>query len=142
MRTTCAALAAMLVLNSGLALAAGAVDYVRDVKPILAGRCYACHGALLQKVKLRLEAVALMLRCGSGGPAVAPGKSHDSLLIQHVTAAEGARRMPPESEGEGLKDREIALLKAWINQGARAPADDKPEADPKDHWAFRAPLRP
>lgn len=142
MRTTRAALAAILMLNSGLALAAGPIDYQRDVKPILAGRCYACHGALQQKGKLRVDAVALMIQGGRSGPAVSPGKSAESLLIQHVTAAAGARRMPPESEGEGLKQREIALLRTWIDQGAKAPPGDKPEADPKDHWAFRAPVRP
>ncbi len=50
--------------------------------------------------------------------------------------------MPPASEGEGLSGKEIALLRDWIDQGAAGPADEKPEPDPKDHWAFRAPVRP
>jgi hypothetical protein len=64
------------------------------------------------------------------------------LLIQHVTGANGQRRMPPETEGEGLKAREIALIRKWVDQGAISPAGEKPEADPKEHWAFQAPVRP
>src|SRR5262245_1285859 len=139
MRTTHGLTTATLLLSVGASLADRPVEYLRDVKPILAARCYACHGALQQKAKLRLDAAALMVQGGRSGPAIAPGKSSASLLIQHVSAADGASRMPPESEGEGLKDAQIALLKAWIDQGAKAPADDKPEADPKNHWAFRAP---
>jgi hypothetical protein len=50
--------------------------------------------------------------------------------------------MPPPSEGEGLQPAQVATIRAWIGQGAEAPAGEKPEADPKDHWAFRRPLRP
>jgi Protein of unknown function (DUF1549) len=50
--------------------------------------------------------------------------------------------MPPLNLGETLTEKEIALLKAWIDRGAKGPADEKPEADPKDHWAFRPPVRP
>ena len=48
--------------------------------------------------------------------------------------------MPPE--GKPLTAEQIAVLKAWIDQGAKAPADEKPEADPRSHWAFRNPVRP
>jgi hypothetical protein len=51
-------------------------------------------------------------------------------------------RMPPPSEGEALKPDQIAKLRRWIDAGAPAPADEKPEADPREHWAFRAPQRP
>jgi hypothetical protein len=50
--------------------------------------------------------------------------------------------MPPVGLGEELKQGEVALLRAWIDQGATGPADEKPEADPKEHWAFRPPVRP
>ncbi|MBI1918775.1 MAG: DUF1553 domain-containing protein, partial [Planctomycetes bacterium] len=50
------------------------------------------------------------------------------------------RRMPPESEGSALRDSEIATLKAWIDQGARAPAEPIPP-DPRRHWAFQEPVR-
>jgi hypothetical protein len=120
--------------------AAAPVDYLRDIKPILKSRCYACHGALHQKRKLRLDTAAFMRKGGKGGPAVVPGKSDESLLIDAVTG-NGMDRMPPEAEGAALSAREIALLKAWIDQGARAPVEPVPP-DPRQHWSFRVPLRP
>jgi hypothetical protein len=117
-------------------------DYLRAVKPILTARCFACHGALQQKGGLRLDTVALMKTGGDRGPVIVPGSSATSVLVDHISGAKGARRMPPSSEGEPLKEAEIALIKKWIEQGAAGPADEKPEADPKSHWAFKTPVRP
>jgi hypothetical protein len=130
------------LLGGGPLPAAERVDYLRDVKPLLAARCYACHGALQQKSGLRVDTAGSLRAGGDSGPAVVPGRADDSPLIAHVTAAKGARRMPPPGEGETLADRQVALLKAWIDQGATGPAGEKPEADPKEHWAFRTPARP
>src|SRR5207245_2278680 len=118
------------------------VDYLREVKPLLAARCYACHGGLQQKGDLRVDTVKSLREGGKSGPGIEPGRSAESLVIAHVTASAGKRRMPPTSEGEGLSARQLALLRAWIDQGAKGPADEKPEADPKAHWAFRSPVRP
>jgi hypothetical protein len=117
-------------------------DYLRDVKPILSRRCYACHGALKQRSGLRLDTAAAIRRGGDGGPAIEPGKSAESLLIEAVTGTNGVTRMPPKDEGEPLKDEEIAVLKAWIEQGAEGPADEVPQADPRKHWAFQRVVRP
>jgi hypothetical protein len=121
--------------------AAEPVDYLRDVKPLLRARCYACHGALKQKAKLRLDTAATIRKGGRSGPAVIAGKSAASVLIEAVTG-NGRKRMPPESEGAPLSDRQIALLKNWIDQGAKAPTYEKSEEDPRKHWAFRRPVRP
>ncbi len=135
-----------LILFVGVAsfparLAAGeSVDYLRDVKPVLKARCFACHGSLKQKAKLRLDAVALIRKGGRHGPTIKPGDAQESLLIQRVTEVDEAARMPPQ--GKPLSAKQIALLKAWINAGAPAPAKDKPEEDPRLHWAFRNPVRP
>jgi len=133
---------ALALLGGGELRALERIDYARDVKPILAAHCYVCHGALRQRSELRLDTAALAREGGKRGPAVVAGNSAGSLLIKHITASNGARRMPPESEGEPLKPQEIARIKAWIDQGAVAPADEKPEADPRAHWAFRTPARP
>jgi hypothetical protein len=118
-----------------------AVDYAHDVKPVLAARCTACHGAIRQKAGLRLDTAALVRRGGQSGPAIEPGKSDESLLIERVTAAEKSERMPPESEGSPLRPAEVAALRAWIDQGAQAPPEPIP-ADPRTHWAYQAPKRP
>jgi hypothetical protein len=128
-------------LSGGVLFAADRVDYVRGVKPIFAARCYACHGALEQKNGLRLDTIDLMKKGGENGPAIIPGSSAESRLVDHITGKSGARRMPPKSEGEGLDARQIATIKAWIDQGAVGPADEKPEPDPRAHWAFKAPVR-
>jgi hypothetical protein len=123
------------------AAAAPEVDYAREVKPILAARCTSCHGAIRQKAGLRLDTASFARRGGDGGPAVEPGKSRESLLIERVTAADDSERMPPESEGVRLSDAEVAVLRAWIDQGAKAPPEPTP-ADPRKHWAYQPPVRP
>ncbi len=116
------------------------VDYARDIKPILAARCTSCHGSIRQKAGLRLDTAALVRRGGDDGPAIMPGRSAESLLIERVTAV-GEDRMPPESEGVGLSPDEIARLRAWIDGGAAAPHEPIPP-DPRRHWAFQPPRRP
>src|SRR5215212_6602749 len=115
--------------------AADPVDFRKDIRPILQERCFACHGALAQKAKLRVDSVANLQQ---GGVVIA-GKPGDSELIVRVTANNDATRMPPE--GHPLKPEQIEKLKAWIEQGAKVPPDDAQEPDPRDHWSFRTPTR-
>src|SRR5262245_36947776 len=118
-----------------------AVDYVRDIKPVLSKRCYSCHGGLQQKAGLRLDTAAFMKKGGDSGPAIEPGSGEDSLIIDAVTGGDGWR-MPPESEGTGLSTEDVARLKAWIDQGAKGPADEQPQADARRHWSFQPIVRP
>jgi hypothetical protein len=73
-----------LMLASQAVFAAERVDYLREVKPILTARCYACHGALKQQGKLRLDTAELIRKGGSHGPAIiaddAAGSSRAPLL--------------------------------------------------------------
>ncbi|MFO0878750.1 MAG: PSD1 and planctomycete cytochrome C domain-containing protein [Gemmataceae bacterium] len=131
-----------LLLPGGALHAANRIDYQRQVKLVLSERCYACHGALQQKGGLRLDTVALMKQGGERGPAIVPGKANESILLDHLQGKPGARRMPPAGEGDLLKPTEIEVIRLWIQQGAPAPADEKPEPDPRDHWAFKIPVRP
>jgi hypothetical protein len=136
----------VVVVAAGLASSAlradDSVDYVKEVKPLLAAKCLACHGALRQKADLRLDTVKSMREGGEGGAAVVPGKPDQSLLVDRVLGRNHARRMPPASDGEPLSPAQIALLTRWIQEGAIGPADEKPEADPREHWAFRQVARP
>ncbi|MFM9067293.1 MAG: DUF1549 domain-containing protein, partial [Planctomycetota bacterium] len=116
--------------------------YLTDVKPLLQARCFACHGALKQKAGLRLDTGAAMLKGGDAGAVVIPGKPADSLLISRVAAMDLAERMPPEHEGEELNARQIDTLRRWIERGAAVPANEVPESDPREHWAFRPFERP
>jgi hypothetical protein len=124
-----------------LAAAAGEpIDYVAQIKPVLVARCYACHSALRHKSGLRLDTAQLLVQGGDGGPAIEPGHADNSLLIDMLTGALGTR-MPPESEGAALTADELAHFRQWIDEGAMAPPE-APQADPRDHWAFHAPVRP
>jgi hypothetical protein len=116
--------------------------YLEKVKPLLAGRCLACHGGLAQEAGLRLDTAALIAAGGDSGPAVVAGVHAESLLIARVADPEPASRMPPEGEGEPLTADEIAMIAKWIDAGCPAPADEEPEADPREHWAFQPRVRP
>src|SRR5947208_8937638 len=95
-------------------LAAGEdLDFVKQIKPILTARCYACHGPLRKKSGLRVDTAAALIEGGDSGAAVEPGKSADSLLIMMITGESGTR-MPPESEGAALTAEQIELFKEWI----------------------------
>lgn len=114
--------------------------YLSLVKPVLEQRCYACHGALKQEGGLRLDTAELAVLGGDSGSAVIPGDVEASLLLERIASDDEHERMPPE--GEPLHSDQIAALAAWIRGGASAPADEVPERDPADHWAFRPPQRP
>jgi hypothetical protein len=114
------------------------VDYSTQVKPLLV-RCVACHGGLRQKNGLRLDAPQFLRTGGTGGPAIEPGRSDNSLLIDAIRGTNNVPRMPPEGEGEPLTAAQIELLAQWIDQGAVAPAEE-PQGDPRQHWSFQ-PVR-
>ena len=137
MRLVCTPL--LLVAAAATARADGPVDYTRDIKPILRQHCVACHGAKVTKSKLRLDTAASAVKGGSSGPAVVPGKAAESLLIDAVKG-NGMERMPLKRTA--LSAKQIALLTAWIDEGAKAPANEKPDVRPEEHWAFKAPVRP
>ncbi|MEW5979577.1 MAG: PSD1 and planctomycete cytochrome C domain-containing protein [Acidobacteriota bacterium] len=123
----------------------GTVDFARDIQPILQARCTSCHGSEVHMSELRLDSRASALRGGkSGRPAIIPGKSSESILIQYVSEADSKIVMPPT--GERLAPSEIALLRRWIDHGADWPesAADAKHSGPlaSEHWAFKAVQAP
>jgi hypothetical protein len=121
-----------------------AVDYARDVQPILEKYCYECHGPKRARGSLRLHTPELILRGGASGSPITPGKSELSLLIRRVLALDGDDQMPLERDP--LPQAAVAVLRAWIDQGATvtgaaatAPAAQTPQVE--EHWAYIAPVR-
>jgi mono/diheme cytochrome c family protein len=137
MRTLALLLGLLAAVHS--APAAGPVDYPRDVRPILAANCTTCHGPAKQRAGLRLDSVAAIRLGGNTGAIVVPGKSGESLLIHAVTGTDDAPVMPPK--GARLSADQVAVLKAWIDQGANGPADATVTGPAKSsHWSFQ-PVR-
>src|SRR5580692_781371 len=92
------------------------VDYTRDVHPILATRCFACHSGDKRSGGLSLSAYEDVLQGGRSGASILPGDAKNSLLMLRVTG-ENAPRMP--LGGSPLAPQEIATLQSWIDEGAR-----------------------
>ena len=93
------------------------VDFTRDVHAILADRCTVCHNQEKRSSGLSLGTYQDILAGGRTGAAIKPGNSADSLLVKRITG-ESAPRMP--FGGDPLSDREIATIRAWIDEGARS----------------------
>jgi mono/diheme cytochrome c family protein len=117
------------------------IDFVKDVQPIFAARCYECHGPKKQESSFRLDHKGTALAGGNLGQAILPGKSADSPLVRYVAGLEEGMQMPPE--GEPLSKEQIGILRAWIDQGANWPDSASASlAGTSEHWAFQTPVRP
>ena len=137
----------VMVRAESPALSGGQADpqlaiYSEKIRSLLAERCFSCHGGLKQEAGLRLDTVSLMLEGGESGGVVTQGDPDASLILERVSDPDPATRMPPEGEGEPLSAEQLAMVRDWIKAGCPAPADEKPEADPKSHWAFQPRVRP
>ncbi|MEO8427084.1 MAG: PSD1 and planctomycete cytochrome C domain-containing protein [Verrucomicrobiota bacterium] len=142
-RARVSSLAFMLMLLPGVARttrAASSTAYERDIKPILQQRCYSCHSRLKQKSELRLDAGALIGKGGKHGSAIVAGRSAESPLLQRVLSTVEDERMPPE--GKPLTPDQIALLRRWIDDGARYPKDEVIPQTAAEHWAFQPVRQP
>src|SRR5262245_49617883 len=110
------------------------IDFNRDIRPILSGKCWSCHGpdAANLKIKLRLDsAKGVLADLGQGRRAITPRHPEQSELVKRISASPDMR-MPPVSSGRTLSRAEIALLTEWIAQGAEW----------ERHWAFVPPRLP
>ena len=130
----------MLLCSAAHAQVNGA-DYLKDVKPILEHKCFACHGALKQQSSLRLDTGNAILKGGESGVVVIPGKPNESLLLQVITGEAGFQ-MPPANEGSPLTDEEQSLIRDWIASGASIPEQEEPQTDPRSWWSYRPIQRP
>ena len=98
-----------------------AVDFYKDIHPFLESNCIPCHNKTTTKAKLNLESPALLRKGGESGPGALPGKGGESLVFQSA-AHQGDSVMPPKDNKSGavnLKPEQLALLRTWIDQGAK-----------------------
>ena len=110
------------------------VDFNREIRPLLAKKCFACHGPddSYREAGLRLDQRdGAVKELESGTTAIVPGRSASSELARRISAANESERMPPKETGITLSEQQISLLKRWIDEGASyAP-----------HWALVKPTR-
>jgi hypothetical protein len=123
---------ALAWLAGGLASAAppGAIEFNRDVRPILAENCFACHGQdpSHRKADLRLD----VREAAVEAEAIVPGDVESSVLIERITSDDPAERMPPPKSKRTLSEDQKQVLNRWIAEGGKYQV----------HWAFVAPRRP
>jgi mono/diheme cytochrome c family protein len=115
---------------AGPALAQAKVEYNRDIRPILAENCFACHGpdSASRKAGLRLDQRDAAVE----GEAILPGQPDKSALVERVFSDDKAHQMPPPKTNKKLTAAQKDLLKRWIASGAEYQA----------HWSYIPPTRP
>jgi hypothetical protein len=108
----------------------GKIEYNRDIRPILAENCFACHGpdSASRKADLRLDRRVAAVEYG----AITPGKPDESTLVERIFTTDKGDVMPPVKTKKSPTDAQKELLKRWIASGA--------EYQP--HWSLIAPKRP
>lgn len=120
--------------------------FEKNVRPVLAERCYECHGEHKHQNGLRLDSRAAVIRGSDYGKVVEPGNPSASKLIKAINHAAGVESMP--KKGDKLPAPQIAALEKWISMGVpwpeekNAAAHAEKKADPTQHWAFKPVQKP
>ena len=114
----------LIVLNSAFVMAAAPapIDYDKQVRPFLKDNCIACHNKTTTKGGLNMETPELMAKGGESDKGIIPGKGAESVMYQ-AAAHTWDSEMPPKGNKVGavnLTPEQLALFKAWIDQGAKA----------------------
>ena len=109
------------------------VEFNRDVRPILSENCFKCHGfdAKERKAERRLDTREGALAEAKGVRGIVPGKLEESESWLRIVSDDAEEQMPPPKSGKHLTERNKAVLKRWIEQGAAY----------QDHWAYLAPVK-
>ncbi len=127
-------LAIVCLGGSALVAAEPAIDFRRQIQPILSEHCNLCHGAdeSARQSGLRLDVGADAYKGGeSGKPAIMPGDSAKSLLIQRIASRDSDTVMPPPHANKPISEDQLKLLRQWIDEGAKY----------ESHWAFSPPVK-
>jgi len=110
------------------------VNFVRDIRPILARNCFACHGPdeTHREAELRLDTRDGALAEHDGRRAVVPRETARSELVKRILSTNDDEKMPPRDSGKSLSAEQVELLQRWVAEGADWGA----------HWSFEKPVRP
>jgi hypothetical protein len=111
------------------------VEFIRDIKPLLESSCIKCHAHGQKKGAFQIDSRELFLKGGESGPAAKPGQSADSLVVKLVAGMDPDKIMP--AKGPPLTANQVALLRAWIDQGMAWPAEVKLNRGVQAPWEPR-----
>ena len=121
-------IAAFLVFFPAISFA-DEIEFNRDIRPILSHKCFFCHGP---DEKQRQAELRLDVEKAAKESAIVPGRPQASELIARITSSDPETQMPPHDSGKSLTAKEIALLRQWVQEGAKY----------QGHWSFLTPVRP
>jgi hypothetical protein len=107
------------------------ISFNRDIRPILSNNCFACHGPDEKKRETEFHFDTKEGAFAEDG-IIVPGNAPQSMLVKRITNPDPEKRMPPPESGHSLTDKQISLLRRWIDEGAKWDT----------HWAYSAPVRP
>ena len=110
------------------------VDFVKDIQPLFKKHCLKCHGSKKQEAGFRLDSKDAALNGGDSGISIDPGNSAESLLIRFISGIDQNITMPPE--GALLSKKDVGIVRAWIDQGAKWPDEAPATIEKKQHWAY------
>lgn len=120
MRNVSFALGLLMACMTHWVCAAEPVDYDKQVAPMLRKYCGGCHNAIDPAGKLAVDSFDLLMKGGENGATVSPGNAEASRMVRLLTG-KAEPKMPPADEAQPAAD-DVALLKLWIEQGAKGPA--------------------
>ena len=111
------------------------IDFAREIRPILAKNCFACHGTdeKHREGGLRLDLRdAATKKLEDGKTAIVPGHTASSELVRRIMASDSSERMPPADANASLSKEQVELLTRWVSEGAKYSV----------HWSFEKPVLP
>jgi hypothetical protein len=147
---TPAAMVGCIVVSVAAVSSAESVDFSRDIQPLLAKRCFSCHGPDTHEGGLRLDQQAgATAALDSGSRAIVAGKSAESEIIARITSSAPDLQMPPDGK---LPAAAVQTIEEWVRRGLPWPDDGKPKGTAKtgveafdiakrkaEHWCWQPP---
>ncbi|WP_231603498.1 DUF1553 domain-containing protein [Neorhodopirellula pilleata] len=120
-----------MTLSPAISAKGDDIDFNRDIRPILSGSCFACHGPdeNTREADLRLDTAKGATEDLGDYAAVVPGSADESTIIHRILSDDEDMRMPPTGKGRKLNEEEVRLLRQWIDSGAKYA----------QHWSYVKP---
>ena len=142
-RPLCSTILAWSLLGGSIACAqdSHSTDWFEtNIRPILAEKCFDCHGQAKQWSGLRLDSREALQKGSDSGQVIRQGDLASSSLLERIVSDDPDFKMPPGDSKHQLTQRDQQLLRRWILEGAWYPATNTQLSNnAKTHWAFQSP---